>query len=206
MPRNCNNPFLNPHSDIKIAIIYDNWRLKIYKTCHIQHSLGGFRPPKLPRPGALAPGSQAMQVPLWQSSLLKTETSNLGKKRKKREDTMKKTINKTIKNKSKETTYKWRLAALAATYMAAALTRRRHVCGSIYVFSLCFVLFLFAFLFFVCAARDLCHNGTCVAWDPGARAPGPGGLGGWKPPRECWIWQVSCIFIINYHNLNIKLS
>ena len=66
----------------------------------------------------------------------------------------------------------------------------QHVCGApkaappLCVFSLCFVLFLFAFLFFVCAARDLCHNGTCVAWDPGARAPGPGGLGGWKPPRE----------------------
>ena len=64
-------------------------------------------------------------------------------------------------------------------FVAARAARR-----PLYVFSLCFVLFVFAFLFFVCAARDLCHNGTCVAWDPGARAPGPGGLGGWKPPRE----------------------
>ena len=58
-------------------------------------------------------------------------------------------------------------------YVAAHAARR-----PLYVFSC-----LYLFVFDLCAGRDLCHNGTCAAWDLGARAPGPGGLGGWKPPR-----------------------
>ena len=67
-------------------------------------------------------------------------------------------------------------------------SRRFHVFGSIDVVSFDSFFYCLFDCLFHCGAdffrRELCHNGTCVAWEPGARAPGPGGLWGWKPPRE----------------------
>ena len=145
---------------------------------YIQHSLRG-----LP---CLTP------VPLWQSSLL-NKVSPFKLK------TIKTTIKKTIKQRIKRdningTKYMEAARSAASMYLAAREARRHlYVVSVDSVFLLLFdclfhCVFSFLSLFFLLVSvfrRELCHNGTCVAWEPGARAPGPGGLGGWKPPREC---------------------